>query len=141
MFKISKEFHFDMAHLLNGHDGKCQNLHGHTYKLQVELCSDLIPSGAKKGMVADFSDVKSAVKKWILEPMDHAFMFDQSSEKECQIAELLTTLESKTFAFPTRTTAENIAQFIFQRLRANTRLPISCVRLWETPTAFCEYSE
>ena len=35
MFKVSKEFSFDMAHLLDGHDGKCQNLHGHTYKLQV----------------------------------------------------------------------------------------------------------
>ena len=38
MFKIAKEFNFDMAHMLDGHDGKCKNLHGHTYKLQVE-CS------------------------------------------------------------------------------------------------------
>ena len=48
MFKISKEFSFDMAHLLDGHDGKCQNLHGHTYKLQVEISGDLYKSGAKK---------------------------------------------------------------------------------------------
>ena len=37
MFKIAKEFNFDMAHMLDGHDGKCKNLHGHTYKLQVEV--------------------------------------------------------------------------------------------------------
>lgn len=47
MFKVSKEFSFDMAHLLDGHDGKCQNLHGHTYKLQVEITGHLITHGAK----------------------------------------------------------------------------------------------
>ena len=58
MFKVSKEFSFDMAHLLDGHDGKCQNLHGHTYKLQVEITGHLITHGAKKSMVMDFSDLK-----------------------------------------------------------------------------------
>ena len=59
MFKVSKEFSFDMAHLLDGHDGKCQNLHGHTYKLQVEITGHLITHGAKKSMVMDFSDFRS----------------------------------------------------------------------------------
>ena len=79
MFKISKEFSFDMAHLLDGHDGKCQNLHGHTYKLQVEISGDLYESGAKKAMVIDFSDLKSIVKKTILDP--HLFIIKPVSEK------------------------------------------------------------
>ena len=53
MFKIAKEFSFDMAHMLDGHDGKCKNLHGHTYKLQVEVSGKLVAEGAKRGMVVD----------------------------------------------------------------------------------------
>jgi len=127
MFKISKEFSFDMAHLLDGHDGKCQNLHGHTYKLQVEISGDLYESGAKKAMVIDFSDLKSIVKKTILDPMDHAFIYNQTSERESQIAALLQELNSKTF--------------IFNRLKHDEQLAISAIRLWETPTSFCEYQE
>lgn len=141
MFRVSKEFSFDMAHLLDGHDGKCQNLHGHTYKLQVEVAGDLLVDGAKKSMVMDFSDLKAVVKKAILDPMDHAFIYDQTSERESKIAMLLQELQSKTFGVNFRTTAEEIARFIFQRLKYDEKLPISAIRLWETPTSFCEYEE
>lgn len=139
MFKVSKEFSFDMAHILDGHDGKCQNLHGHTYKLQVEVSGDLVAEGAKKGMVVDFTDVKRIVKEAILDPMDHAFIYDTTSERECKIASLLNELNSKTFGIPVRTTAEEMARFMFNRLK--DQLPISAIRLWETPTSFCEYRE
>ncbi|MDY6216394.1 6-carboxytetrahydropterin synthase QueD [Actinobacillus porcinus] len=139
MFKVSKEFSFDMAHILDGHDGKCQNLHGHTYKLQVEVSGDLVVDGAKKGMVVDFTDVKRIVKAAILDPMDHAFIYDTTSERECKIAALLNELNSKTFGIPVRTTAEEMARFVFNRLK--DQLPISAIRLWETPTSFCEYRE
>ncbi|STO93557.1 6-pyruvoyl-tetrahydropterin synthase [Haemophilus pittmaniae] len=141
MFRVSKEFSFDMAHLLDGHDGKCQNLHGHTYKLQVEVAGDLLVDGAKKSMVMDFSDLKAVVKKAILDPMDHAFIYDQTSERESKIAMLLQELQSKTFGVNFRTTAEEMARFIFQRLKYDEKLPISAIRLWETPTSFCEYGE
>ncbi len=141
MFRVSKEFSFDMAHLLDGHDGKCQNLHGHTYKLQVEVAGDLLVDGAKKSMVMDFSDLKAVVKKAILGPMDHAFIYDQTSERESKIAMLLQELQSKTFGVNFRTTAEEMARFIFQRLKYDEKLPISAIRLWETPTSFCEYGE
>lgn len=141
MFRVSKEFSFDMAHLLDGHDDKCQNLHGHTYKLQVEVAGDLLVDGAKKSMVMDFSDLKAVVKKAILDPMDHAFIYDQTSERESKIAMLLQELQSKTFGVNFRTTAEEMARFIFQRLKYDEKLPISAIRLWETPTSFCEYGE
>lgn len=139
MFRVSKEFSFDMAHILDGHDGKCRNLHGHTYKLQVEVSGDLYQQGPKKGMVMDFADLKDIVKTLILEPMDHAFIYDTNSERECKIAALLNELDSKTFGMPSRTTAEEMARFIFNRLKSE--LPLSAVRLWETPTSFCEYRE
>lgn len=140
MFKIAKEFSFDMAHMLDGHDGKCKNLHGHTYKLQVEIAGELHTDGAKSGMVMDYSDLKAIVKKHILDPMDHAFIYDETSERECKVAELLNSLDSKTFALPTRSTAEQMAKYIFDTLDA-LGLPVSLIRLWETPTSYCEYSQ
>ncbi|KGQ63863.1 6-carboxytetrahydropterin synthase QueD [Gallibacterium anatis] len=141
MLKVAKEFSFDMAHLLDGHDGKCQNLHGHTYKLQVIVSGETENNGAKKGMVIDFADLKRAVNELIISPMDHAFIYDQSSERETKIAQLLQQLNSKTFALPVRSTAENLAQFIFQRLQENVGFHLHSVRLWETPTSFAEYGE
>lgn len=141
MFKTAKQFTFDMAHMLDGHDGKCQNLHGHTYILQVEVSGQLHPSGAKKGMVIDFSDLKTIVNTHILDKMDHAFIYDTTSPRERQVAELLNQLNSKTFGIPMRTTAEAMTQFIFQTLKQQAHLPVSLVRLWETPSSYCEYSE
>ncbi|AWI50968.1 6-carboxytetrahydropterin synthase QueD [Actinobacillus porcitonsillarum] len=139
MFKIAKEFSFDMAHMLDGHDGKCQNLHGHTYKLQVEVTGNLHLDGAKRGMVMDYSDLKAVVKQHILDPMDHAFIYDLQSEKETKVAQLLMDLDSKVYGIPSRTTAEEMAKYMFEKL-ANVGLPVSLIRLWETPTSYCEYS-
>lgn len=139
MFKIAKEFSFDMAHMLDGHDGKCQNLHGHTYKLQVEVAGDLFQDGTKRGMVMDYSDLKSIVKAHILDHMDHAFIYDLHSEKECKVAQLLMDLDSKVYGIPSRTTAEEMAKYIFEKLE-KVGLPVSLIRLWETPTSYCEYS-
>ncbi|ATW46168.1 6-carboxytetrahydropterin synthase QueD [Glaesserella parasuis] len=138
MFKIAKEFSFDMAHMLDGHDGKCKNLHGHTYTLQVEITGELHTNGAKSGMVMDYSDLKVAVKQHILDKMDHAFIYDSTSEKECKVATLLQSLDSKTFGIPARTTAEQMAKYIFDTLTTEG-LPVSLIRLWETPTSYCEY--
>ncbi|WP_373768040.1 6-carboxytetrahydropterin synthase QueD [Glaesserella sp.] len=139
MFKIAKEFSFDMAHMLDGHDGKCQNLHGHTYTLQVEISGELHADGAKSGMVMDYSDLKAVVKQHILDKMDHAFIYDTTSEKECKVARLLDSLDSKTLGIPVRTTAEQMAKYIFDTLTAEG-LPVSLIRLWETPTSYCEYT-
>lgn len=140
MFKIAKEFSFDMAHMLDGHDGKCQNLHGHTYKLQVEVSGELVSNGAKRGMVMDYIDLKSIVKREILDLMDHAYIYDLNNERESQVAQLLLELDSKVYGIPSRTTAEQIAKYMFEKL-AQVGLPVSLIRLWETPTSYCEYSK
>ncbi|MDM1707322.1 6-carboxytetrahydropterin synthase QueD [Thiopseudomonas alkaliphila] len=134
--KIVKHFSFNSAHLLDCHDGKCQNLHGHTYQLEVEVQGPLIKSGPKAGMVLDFADLKQAVKQQIVDHLDHAFIYDIHSEKESTIAQLLQSWQMKTFAFKGRTTAEMLSQFIFDQL--STKLPISRIRLYETPSSYAE---
>ncbi|MDE4018465.1 6-carboxytetrahydropterin synthase QueD [Glaesserella parasuis] len=138
MFKIAKEFSFDMAHMLDGHDGKCKNLHGHTYTLQVEIAGELHTGGAKSGMVMDYSDLKAVVKQHILDKMDHAFILDFTREKELQVAPLPPTLDSKNFCLSCRSPAEQMAKYIFDTLTTEG-LPVSLIRLWETPTSYCEY--
>lgn len=79
--RLTKEFVFQMAHALDGYDGKCRNIHGHNYRLFVTIEGKPItdPDDAKKGMVIDFSDIKKIVEQHIIEPFDHAFVVPQES--------------------------------------------------------------
>lgn len=137
MFKIAKEFQFDACHMLDGHNGKCHNLHGHTYRLLVEISDELITNGSSADMVMDYADLKLIVNQQIVDQLDHAFLYHQDSANECQIATLLQQMQRKVFAFPCRTTAEGMSKFIFDRL--SPFLPVSMIKLWETPTSYCEY--
>ena len=136
--KISKIFTFDASHMLDGHDGKCQNLHGHTYQLEVTVASILINEGAKAGMVMDFADLKTSVKQTILEPFDHAFLYHGNNERESQIAALLESWQMKTLRLNQRTTAEHLAIEMYHRLQA-VGVPVCRIKLWETPTSYAEY--
>lgn len=137
MFKIAKEFQFDACHMLDGHNGKCHNLHGHTYRLLVEISNELITNGSSANMVMDYADIKSVVKQQIIDQLDHAYLYNQNNTNERQIAELLQQMQRKIFAFPCRTTAEGMSKFIFDHL--SQFLPVSMIKLWETPTSYCEY--
>ncbi|MBC2160369.1 6-carboxytetrahydropterin synthase QueD [Listeria booriae] len=138
MMKIAKEFTFDMGHMLDGHDGKCHNLHGHTYTLQVEVAGALIATGSSAGMVLDYGDIKRIVKEHVTAKLDHAFAYFEENENECRVAKLLQEMERKTVALPCRSTAEGLAMVIYDWLAPH--LPISAIRLGETPTSFCEYT-
>ena len=86
----TKEVVFDCAHMLSGHEGLCKNLHGHTYKVQVTVGQvtsggrdRLIPSGPSASMVIDFKHLKEALNEVIVEPFDHAFVFDMDIVVSC----------------------------------------------------------
>lgn len=136
--KITKIFTFDSSHMLDGHDGKCQNLHGHTYKLEITVSAPVIQGGAKDGMVMDFTDLKAIVKQHITDPFDHAFIYHGNNERESQIAALLEGWNMKTLRLPCRTTAENMSVEMYGRLK-NAGVKVCSVKLWETPTSCAEY--
>lgn len=69
---ITKSFTFDAAHKLIHYDGKCENLHGHTYKLQVSLKGE--PD--EDGMLIDFTELKAIVEERVLDVLDHAYIND-----------------------------------------------------------------
>jgi 6-pyruvoyltetrahydropterin/6-carboxytetrahydropterin synthase len=80
--RITKEFKFETAHALNGYDGLCKHIHGHSYALMVTIIGDPIEdiSSPKLGMVMDFGDLKNIVRDEIVDKMDHALVLNQDSE-------------------------------------------------------------
>ncbi|MDO6354012.1 6-carboxytetrahydropterin synthase QueD [Caloramator sp. CAR-1] len=113
---LIKEFEFDAAHNLIHYHGKCERLHGHTYKLVVKLEGE--PD--HEGMIFDFVELKNIVKERIIDKFDHAYLND----------------------IITQPTAENIAIFVYNELkdvlkRDNCRLYE--VEVWETKTSGVAY--
>lgn len=141
----TKEFSFDCAHMLSGHEGLCSNVHGHTYKMQVQVRRDrasLCESGLSAGMVVDFKDLKQVVNDHIIYHFDHAFVFYKNgNEVEKAVGHLLLSHGMKVAEVSYRPTAENMAKSFFQILSEafrNSPIIIESVRLWETPTSYAE---
>ena len=146
--EVSKEFTFDAAHQLVGHCAGCSHVHGHTYKLVVAVADTCkVESGSSKGMIIDFKDLKAIVQSNVLDYLDHKMIFagdepllnimmEYATLSEKSVKHVLNTAFGATgvFFLGTRTTAENIAEFIFSRLL--TDLPGLCyIELYETPTS------
>lgn len=132
---VCKIFTFDSAHQLIGHKGKCSNLHGHTYKLEVVLKGKpLAEEGhSDEGFVIDFGDIKAAVQEILINHLDHAFLAMGNEP----VLETLQQTGSKVALLSFRTTAENMAAYMAFRLK-QAALPVYSVKLWETPTSWAE---
>ena len=122
MYILRTSAAFDSAHFLAGYDGRCANLHGHRWRIEVEAGqTELQPSGEKRGMVVDFGDFKKAVR---------ALIYESGSLRE----NTLTALREERFALievSFRPTAENLAKHFYERLTADG-LPVLRVTVYET---------
>lgn len=132
---VCKMFTFDAAHQLVGHNGKCANVHGHTYKLEVVLKGKTVKEAgvSDEGFLMDFSDLKKIVKERIIDPLDHAFLAMGNEA----VLETLQRTNAKVALLGFRTTAENLSSYICHQLKS-AGLPVYSVKLWETPTAWAE---
>lgn len=133
MLTVSKECQFDAAHVLTNHAGQCKNLHGHTYRIIVEVAE----GGDGRDMVIDFKDLKQVIREVILDRFDHAFMFHEASASECEIAAVIAKHGMKSVGLPFRSTAENLASHFFHALAA--RLNVVSVKVFETPESCAEF--
>ena len=79
LIRVTKEFPFEMAHVLWNYDGPCRNVHGHSYRLFVTISGIPAdnPDNPKNGMVIDFTDLKSIVKKEIVNVFDHSVVLSR----------------------------------------------------------------
>lgn len=127
-----------MGHRLQNHNGKCVNLHGHQYVLEVVVEGEINADtgSSSRGMVVDFGDIKTLLEKYVHDVCDHAFMVSESDALMMDFYKK--NSELKHVIVPFDSTAENIASWISGRLSPEiTKLPGSVrlvsVQLWETP--------
>jgi 6-pyruvoyltetrahydropterin/6-carboxytetrahydropterin synthase len=133
MFKVTKHIDFCYGHRLLNYEGQCRHLHGHNGRVEISLEAEQLDA---RGMVVDFSDIKRIIKTWIDETLDHRMLLC----KDDPVLPVLQQRGERVFVMNENPTAENIAKLIFQHARSQG-LPVSEVRLWETPTSFATYRE
>lgn len=118
MYSLKVEGTFSSAHNLRGYKGKCEDLHGHNWRVEIVVKSARLDD---IGMVLDFKHLKKKLNV-VLEEMDHKYL-------------------NKLLYFKrVNPTSENIAKYIYKRLI--TQIPLlNCVTVWENSTASATYEE
>ena len=143
MLTITREFIFDSAHRLFKYDGKCANIHGHTYKLIVEFTKLACRKLDDQGMIVDFGVIKELVTKY-LEKWDHTLILNENDP-------LLDLLDKKVNlkVMTCNPTVENMVQIIARDLmyetyrlkqEKNIDIVLQSVTLYETPTCYATFS-
>lgn len=140
--RITKQFSFETGHALYGYDGKCKNVHGHSYKLSVTVIGKPITdtSNVKYGMVIDFGDLKKIVKQEIVDVFDHATVFNKNTP-HVELAKELKDRGHHVILVDYQPTSEmmiiDFAHKIMKHLPDNIKL--HSLRLQETETSFAEW--
>ena len=140
--RITKQFSFETGHALYGYDGKCRNVHGHSYKLSVTVIGQPISdaSNVKFGMVIDFSDLKKIVKEEIVDVFDHATVFNKNTP-HVELAKELEDRGHNVLLVNYQPTSEmmviDFAEKIKSRLSKN--IALHSLKLQETATSFAEW--
>lgn len=139
MYYLKTSAEFDSAHFLSGYNGKCSNLHGHRWKIEVQASEkELQKTGQCRGMVIDFGDLKKAVRK-IADHFDHALLYEEGTLKEKTI-DSLKEENFRMIALPFRPTAECFAKYFFELLMQEG-ISIKSVAVYETPENCAIYEE
>jgi 6-pyruvoyltetrahydropterin/6-carboxytetrahydropterin synthase len=137
MFNISKEITFEAAHRLPNHQGLCKNIHGHHYRVEMEIQGDKLEEG--QGFLIDFSEIRRKTEQYF-HRFDHACILWL---KDQIIIQALDKLGMKIAEMPEIPTAENMAKMFFNDLSEilNTNdINLSAITVWETPTGKATYS-
>jgi 6-pyruvoyltetrahydropterin/6-carboxytetrahydropterin synthase len=120
MFEVSVEETFAAGHALRNYKGKCENVHGHNYRVRVTLAGDELNEA---GLLVDFVDLKRVLRA-IIERLDHVFLNDVAP---------FDTLNPS---------AENMARYFYEEVASglgNGNARVAEVKIWETDTATATY--
>lgn len=139
MYILKAEHSFDSAHFLSGYEGKCANIHGHRWKVEVEVQSEtLVKGGQLDGMIIDFGDLKKDVKA-MTDSYDHALIIQEGTMR----AATLNCIKEDDFnviIVDFRPTAENFAAFFFKIMK-DKGYNVKRTTVYETPTNSASYEE
>ncbi|RDU24290.1 6-pyruvoyl trahydropterin synthase family protein [Anaerosacchariphilus polymeriproducens] len=137
MYSIIVEESFDSAHFLSGYNGKCSHIHGHRWRLLVEVqTKELQDEGQCKGMVVDFTQLKKDLKK-LAEDFDHCLIIEKETMRE-QTLNCLVEDGFRIVSIPFRPTAEKFAEFFFHSIEKKG-YQVKRVSVYETPNNCAVY--
>ena len=141
VIRVTREFSFEMAHVLKDYDGPCKNVHGHSYRLFVTLSGSPLsdPGNPKNGMVIDFSILKNIVLGTIVDRFDHSVVVPSDFDNDKK--EMMTRTFGNTVVVDYQPTCENLVADFAGRLK--TKLPagvsLYSLKLYETARSFAEW--
>lgn len=140
--RITKQFSFETGHALYGYDGKCRNVHGHSYKLSVTVIGRPITDSenVKFGMVIDFGDLKKIVKSEIVDQFDHATVFNKNTP-HVELAEELKSRGHDIILVNYQPTSENMVIDFAGKIKKHlpSHISLHSLKLQETETSFAEW--
>ena len=139
--RLTKEFHFEMAHALWNYDGLCKNIHGHSYMLEVTIIGEPVSdeNSPKLGMVMDFGELKSIINKEIIDRLDHCVVVN-SKMPENQIS-ILSEITERLIVADYQPTCENFLIDFAQRLKRyfSDTIKLHSLKLRETSSSYAEW--
>ncbi len=139
MYYLKSEHSFDSAHFLANYKGKCRNIHGHRWRVVVEIKSSALQTeGQLDGMVVDFGELKKDIKEEV-DFFDHSLIIEKNSLKPKTIAVLMEE-GFRIIELDFRPTAERFAKYFFDRL-AERGYQMKSVTVYETPNNAATYEE
>jgi len=140
--RITKHFDFEAAHALHGYDGKCKNIHGHSYQLYVAIIGTPInkKDHPKNGMVLDFGDLKRIVKQEIVDIYDHSIVLNKNSE-HLELAKRISDYSHRMVLVDYQPTSEMMLIDFAKKIKA--KLPdyvqLHSLKLYETNNSYAEW--
>lgn len=140
--RLTKSFTFETAHALYGYDGKCKNIHGHSYKLYVTVIGSPIEDAAnvKFGMVIDFGDLKKIVNEEVIDLFDHAILLNKNTP-HLELGNDLIAKGHQVIMVDYQPSCEKMIVDIAEKIKG--RLPnnvgLHSLKLRETETSFAEW--
>lgn len=130
--RISRQFSFEGAHALQGYDGKCSHIHGHSYRMEVTVTGEPVSEedSPKKGMVLDFTDLKRIVNQNIIDRFDHALVMSRGAALATEIESAYGNVVLVDFQPTSEMLAIYFAGIISKNLPSG--LSLYSIKLWET---------
>lgn len=139
MYSLKTEHSFDSAHFLSGYEGKCSNIHGHRWRVIIEVCSANVDSqGQTRGMIVDFGILKEQVKAEA-DAFDHALIIEKNTLKQ-KTVDALKEEGFKIIEVDFRPTAENFAKYFYDKF-SEMGYKVKEAVVYETPNNCAVYSE
>ncbi len=134
MLSITKIFRFEAAHTISCYDGKCKNIHGHSYELHVTVTGKTLNDS---NMLIDFKDMKKVVQEFVINDFDHALMLKQNDKNKSSSS----LLDTKILWLDEEPTAEYMLIEILKRIETHfpKNITLKRLKLHETATCYAEW--